>query len=388
MADLKEIVILATLEDYIKNTKPSLPVYTVKPRVLKDKAEQFLTGFGGKVLYSVKSNPSVSTLNHLYSAGITTFDVASLSEIKLIDSLFPAKRELYFMHPIKSREAIRESYFQYGVRDYSLDTLDELHKILEETNYATDLGLHVRIATADSDSIFNLSSKFGIAPNDAAQLILETRKAAHRFGVCFHVGSQCMNSDAYIKALGTVRSLIKSTAVQLDVVDVGGGFPAKYPTMNPQALPLYLTRINEAIEELRVDLQSNFEAWCEPGRALVVESGSLVVRVEGKKQHTLFLNDGTYGGLFDAGFPGFIYPTKAIRTDTTFSTSGQLSEDLEDFSFYGPTCDSMDAMKGPFLLPSNIGEGDYIELGQLGAYSKSIRTDFNGFADCLEIELF
>ena len=124
MADLKEIVILATLEDYIKSKKPSLPVYTVKPKIIKKKAEQFLRGFNGKVLYSVKSNPGASTLKHLYAAGTTTFDVASLSEIKLIDSLFPKQRELYFMHPIKSREAIRESYFTYGVRAYSLDTLD------------------------------------------------------------------------------------------------------------------------------------------------------------------------------------------------------------------------------------------------------------------------
>jgi len=97
----------------------------------------------------------------------------------------------------------------------------------------------------------------------------------------------------------------------------------------------------------------------------------------------LYLNDGTYGGLFDAGFPGFIYPSKALRV----KNSEVLSSNNIPFGFYGPTCDSLDSMKGPFYLPENIAEGDYIEIGQLGAYSRSIRTEFNGFNKNLQIEV-
>ena len=115
------------------------------------------------------------------------------------------------------------------------------------------------------------------------------------------------------------------------------------------------------------------EIICEPGRAIVAESGSTIVRVILRKKQKLFINDGTYGTLFDAGVPNIVYPSKLI-------TDGRiLSKKVTAFDFYGPTCDSMDYMKGPFLLPNNVKEGDYIELGQLGAYGLTFRTEFNGF---------
>lgn len=388
MADTKEIVNLALLENFIKIKKPSLPVYAVRPESLKEKTQQFVGSFNGKVLYSVKSNPSVATLKHLHDAGIRTFDVASINEVRLITSLFPTDVELFFMHPVKSREAIREAYFQHKIKTFSLDTLEELDKIREETDDAQDLSLHVRLAISDETSVFNLSSKFGIAPTKAKDLIQATRKVAKTFGICFHVGSQCLDPRAYERALSTVSWVIEDAEVKLDVIDVGGGFPAKYPTMSPPALEEYLTTINSSVQQLREEIKSDCEAWCEPGRALVAESGSLVVRVEGRKGTMLCINDGTYGGLFDAGVPAFTYPTRVIRPDRNVSKHGELDLENEvNFGFYGPTCDSMDTMRGPFPLPSNIAEGDYIEIGQLGAYSKGIRTDFNGFNETIEIEV-
>ena len=101
---------------------------------------------------------------------------------------------------------------------------------------------------------------------------------------------------------------------------------------------------------------------CEPGRAIVAESGSTIVKVVLRKKEKLYINDGTYGTLFDGGVPNFVFPSKMI-------SNGRIqSKKLTAFSFFGPTCDSLDYMKGPFLLPNNIKEGDYIELGQLGAY--------------------
>ena len=115
------------------------------------------------------------------------------------------------------------------------------------------------------------------------------------------------------------------------------------------------------------------ELFCEPGRAIVAESGSAIVKVVLRKKQKLYINDGTYGTLFDAGVPNFIFPNKMI------SNGRVQSKKLTAFSFFGPTCDSLDYMKGPFLLPNNIKEGDYIELGQLGAYGLTFRTKFNGF---------
>jgi len=115
------------------------------------------------------------------------------------------------------------------------------------------------------------------------------------------------------------------------------------------------------------------EIWAEPGRALVAEAASTLVRVDLRRDGILYINDGTYGSLFDAGMPGFIFPARAIRP------TGKVSGRLAAFSFYGPTCDSLDFMKGPFMLADDIGEGDYIEIGLTGAYGSTMRTQFNGF---------
>ncbi len=252
---------------------------------------------------------------------------------------------------------------------------------MDVTNNARDLGLHVRLAVSNSSAAINLSGKFGILPSKSLALLRKTRTSANRMGICFHVGSQCMDPIEYRNAIFTVKNVIEKAKVRLDVLDIGGGFPSTYPGMTPPNLSSYFDEIFDAISQINLD--STCRLWCEPGRALVAESGSLLVRVEGRKNSMLYLNDGTYGGLFDAGVPNFIYPTRAIRV----RGKTPLSSNTTSFGFYGPTCDSMDVMKGPFQLPQNIAEGDYIEIGQLGAYSRSIRTEFNGFDKNLQIEV-
>jgi len=256
-----------------------------------------------------------------------------------------------------------------------------MEKITEVTNNAKDLGLHIRLAISNSHAAIDLSGKFGILPSESVSLLRKTRSVAKRLGICFHVGSQCMEPTEYRNALSVTKEVIEQSKVKLDVLDIGGGFPSSYPGMTPPNMRAYFDEIFDAINQMGLD--KNCRLWCEPGRALVAEAGSLVVRVEARKQNMLYLNDGTYGGLFDAGFPGFIYPTKAIR----IKDKETLSTKTEPFGFYGPTCDSLDSMKGPFYLPENIAEGDYIEVGQLGAYSRSVRTDFNGFNQNLQIEV-
>jgi ornithine decarboxylase len=371
-----------SLESQIASLKPSVPVHAIKPNSIKKAASWFLSNFSGKVLYSVKSNPDKAALTHLYDAGVRHFDVASLNEIKLIANLFSndGAVKMYFMHPIKSRESIFEAYFNFGIRDFSLDSFDELEKILQVTNNAKDLALHVRLSIPNSHAAIDLSGKFGILPSEASGLIIKTRTVAKILGICFHVGSQCMEPNEYRNAITVAKEILETSKVKLDVLDVGGGFPSSYPKLTPPPLKNYIDEINNTVKSLGL---TNCELWCEPGRALVAESGSLVVRVEARKNQMLYINDGTYGGLFDAGHPGFIYPTNTIRLDN----NQELSDKLIPFGFYGPTCDSLDTMEGPFYLPENIKAGDYIEIGGLGAYSKSIRTGFNGFDEIIQIEV-
>ena len=241
--------------------------------------------------------------------------------------------------------------------------------------------MHIRLSIPNSHAAIDLSGKFGILPSESVGLMRKVRTVAKTLGVCFHVGSQCMEPSEYRNAITIVKEIIEQAKVKLDVLDVGGGFPSSYPGLTPPSLRSYIDEINDAVKSL--GLGNTCELWCEPGRALVAESGSLVVRVEARKNQMLYINDGTYGGLFYAGYPGFIYPTKTIR----INSKTDLSSNLIAFGFYGPTCDSLDVMKGPFYLPDNIREGDYIEIGGLGAYSQSIRTKFNGFDDILQIEV-
>ncbi len=376
---------LQAISKQIEDLKPSIPVYCLRPNSLKKAVSFFIENFRSlkhqtEVLYSVKSNPDTSVIKYLFKSGIKHFDVASIAEIKMIDSLFAKNAKMYFMHPVKSRESIKEAYYNYNVRDFSLDSFDELKKILEVTNNAKDLNLHIRLSIPNSHSAIDLSGKFGVLASEAVGLIRKTRSVAKNFGICFHVGSQCMDPIEYRNAIMITKKLLEKSKDKIDVLDIGGGFPSSYPGMTPSSIQTYFDEIFDSVNQMGLD--KDCIIWCEPGRALVAEAVSLVVRVEARKNNMLYLNDGTYGGLFDAGYPGFIYPVKCIG-----SKGNEISANMIPFGFYGPTCDSLDVMKGPFYLPENISEGDYIEIGQLGAYSRSIRTNFNGFNQNIQIEV-
>ena len=286
--------------------------------------------------------------------------------------------KLHFMHTIKSRQAIREAYFTYGVRDFSLDSHEELQKIVQETKDAKDLNLYVRLAIPNTYAELTLSDKFGINQKGAVELLKATREVAAKLGMCFHVGSQCMHPDAYRIAMRMARNVINKAGVNIEMVDVGGGFPSVYPGMIPPDMISYFNTIADEFKKFKN--YKEIELMCEPGRAIVAESGSVIVRVELRKDSFLYINDGTYGSLFDAGTPHFIFPVKLHRRNVHIH-----SDNVTPFSFFGPTCDTMDFMKGPFYLPEDIKEGDYIEIGQLGAYGRTLATSFNGFKPEAEI---
>lgn len=349
--------------------KPAAPVTLIRPQAAARAARFFVEKFPGKSLYAVKANPSPDLLRTLWASGITHYDVASIAEVRLVAETLP-EAKLCFMHPVKAEEAIAEAYHRYGVRTFSLDTMEELTKIMRATGNATDLELCVRLRVSSEHSELSLASKFGAELGEVKELLMATRQAADALGICFHVGSQAMTPHAYTQALERVRAAIVDAAVTVDIIDVGGGFPSIYPGMEPPALELYFDAIYRAAESLPVSYSS--ELWCEPGRALCAEYSSLIVRVERRRGDELYINDGAYGALFDAAHVGWRFPVDLLREE------GSEAE-MQAFSFYGPTCDDMDHMAGPFLLPADIGPGDYIEIGMLGAYGCAMRTGFNGF---------
>jgi ornithine decarboxylase len=359
-----------TVDELINQLKPEKPIYCIRKKSIQSASNYFRNKFPGKVLYAVKTNSHPEVLKTIVESGIENFDVASIQEIKDIRAIAPNAKCSY-MHTVKSRESIKDAYFNYNIKTFSLDTKDELIKIIEATNQAKDLELFVRVAVSNEHAEIDLSKKFGALTSEAIGLLRLTKQYAKKVGLSFHVGSQCMHPISYSKGIEEVGNIIKKTKIIPDYINIGGGFPAIYPDLVPQSLENYFEEIKKGLTNLK--LEKLPELLCEPGRAIVAESGSTIVRVNLRKKQKLYINDGTYGTLFDAGTPNMVYPSRIIKS------SKIISKKLTAFDFYGPTCDSMDYMKGPFLLPNNIKENDYIELGQLGAYGLTFRTQFNGF---------
>ena len=359
-----------SVEELISQLKPDNPVYCVRKRPIHIASKFFQKKFPGKILYAVKTNPNTEVLKTILDSGIDQFDVASIKEIEVIKNLNKYVKCSY-MHTVKSRDNIREAYFKYNIKTFALDSKDELIKIIESTNYAKDLELFVRVSVSNEHAEIDLSKKFGAVTAEAIGLLRLTKQYSKKIGISFHVGSQCMHPVSYAKGIEEIGKIIKRTKILPDYINVGGGFPTIYPDLISQPLINYFNEISESLQNL--ELSKMPEIICEPGRAIVAESGSTIVKVLLRKKQKLFINDGTYGTLFDAGVPNIVYPSKLITNRKV------TSKKMTAFDFYGPTCDSMDYMKGPFLLPNNTKEGDYIELGQLGAYGLTFRTEFNGF---------
>jgi ornithine decarboxylase len=365
----------------VRALAPDEPVILNRPHAAARAARFFVEKFPGQSLYAVKANPSPELLRVLWDSGVTHYDVASIAEVRLVRATLP-EAVLCFMHPVKPRSAIAEAYKVHGVRVFSLDTHEELEKILaattgEDGSQAEDLRLCVRLRVSSDYSELSLAAKFGIDLADAAPLLQATRQVADWLGICFHVGSQAMTPFAYVQALERVRAAIVDAAVTVDIIDVGGGFPSIYPGMEPPPLEDYFGAIFRAAESLPVSYSS--ELWCEPGRALCAEYNSMIVRVEKRRGDELYINDGAYGALYDAAHVGWRFPVRALGEENGAAN--------DDFSFYGPTCDDADYMEGPFLLPANIAAGDWIEVGMLGAYGAAMKTAFNGFGQASSIEV-
>jgi ornithine decarboxylase len=363
---------MPTVDEVVRVERPGDPLHCLRPAAITAAASRFVAEFGGDALYAVKCNPEPAVLRAVWAGGVRHFDCASPAEIALVRQMFPGAA-IHFMHPVKSRAAIREAYARHDVRDFALDSASQLGRILAETG-GDDLGLLVRLAlpAGGNAAMYELSGKFGATFEETVGLLCTARAHAARLGLCFHVGSQCMEPLAYRRAIALAGEAIRQAGVAVDIIDVGGGFPVSYPDVEPPPLGAYLAEIEGAFDAL--GLPPTTRLWAEPGRSLVAGGTSVIVQVEMRRDGALYINDGVYGSLSDAGAPGFRFPTRLIPAD-----DGTSARPEHGFELFGPTCDSADRMRGPFMLPDDVGEGDWIEIGQLGAYGACLRTAFNGF---------
>ncbi|MGQ0527011.1 MAG: type III PLP-dependent enzyme [Alphaproteobacteria bacterium] len=373
--------IAGSIDQLVSELRPSLPLYILQPERIIETTRNFVAQFPGSVMYAVKSNPDKTVIQAVARGGVKAFDCASIEEIRLIRKTAP-KAKIFFMHPVKGREAIREAYDKHGVRSFSLDTVEELYKIVHETDYAPDLELFVRISTpSNGKSILCWTKKFGAEREEAVELLRKCRPVSSKLGMAFHVGWQCMEPKQYRKAINLSATIIKQAGVNVEMLDVGGGFPSEFMNMSPPDRTLYMQEITRAVKDAKL---GHLELFAEPGQGLVANAGTLIARVELRKGNMLYLNDGVFGTLHDAGKEiGIKHPVTAIRAEDE-----QADDEVIPFQLAGPTCTTEDMMPGPYLLPANIEEGDWVCFSMIGAYAMAFRTNFNGFGACQVVALY
>jgi len=359
-----------SVDSVISQLRPTEPVFCLEPSKIRQAAKRFSV-FPGRPLYAVKCNPHPLVLQTLFNAGISDFDVASLEEVRLIDSLFGKAAGQFFNNPAKSRPAIRTASFDHGVRFYTADCEEEIEKIFQEANFDCDLIVAVRLATKPADARYVLSTKFGAQPEEAARMLKIINKRGAKAGISFHVGSQCLAPEAFAAAVNLAGKVARTAGVQLNVLNVGGGFPAPYPGDKVQGVESYFGQIVHA--RRGIDLPPGCIVLCEPGRSLVAEAGTTIAQVVVRRDRAIYINDGVFGTLQELTHPKETRPVRLIRHHA------RPAAPMATFKVYGPTCDSNDVLGAPLALPGDVQEGDWIEIGMMGAYSLSMRTQFNGF---------
>ncbi len=357
-----------SVQDMLAALLPSYPVMCFWPDRIAMTAKRFLDGFPGKVLYAVKCNPHAIVLRALHNAGIRDFDTASLNEIALVNELFNDVR-CYFNHPVKSRTAIEAAVQVYGVDDFVVDHPNELDKLTRTTQPGHVV--QVRLRTPGGVATFDLSAKFGADEDTGVELLRAVAAHGYQPAVSFHVGSQCQKPSAYAKAFEIVARVAARAGVTPVYINVGGGFPVSDAETTVPPLEEFFACIRESAQTH--GYLGRTPLYCEPGRGMVADAASLITQVHLRKDNQLYLNEGIFGSLSEIVYGDMRPPLQAIRLN------GQLSGEMHPFTLFGPTCDSNDVVPHQFALPKDIEEGDWIEVGGVGAYSNALQSSFNGF---------
>ena len=372
MVNHQPLKAFATADEVVATLRPAEPVYCLYPDRLRAIARRFVNGFPGRTMYAVKANPFPAVVDTLWEAGIRCFDTASLAEVQMLHERHP-DADLFFMAPVRIRGSAEAAYRNHAVRRFVVDHPSELARIMAATSPG-DTTIFVRVAADNPDAIYEFASKFGATPDETVAMIDLVADAGFEPGLAFNTGSMVMDPKAYELGLDICRGILERTRAKVRHLDIGGGFPWVYPDVPAPAVEDYFERVGMIRDSL--PLGEGARLYCEPGRALCADGMSLIVQVLMRKDNRLYLNDGIYGSLSETVLSNgeVWYPTKVMRPDGKAPDGAR-----EDFTIFGPTCDSLDKLPVNVPLPGDIAEGDWIEIGTMGAYSNSSRTAFNGF---------
>jgi len=347
--------------------RPVDPVLIMDAAAARAAARAAVAAFPGRVAYAVKANDRPDVLRALHEGGVRDWDVASIAEVRAVAALFPGDR-MHYMNPVKPESHVAEAY-ALGVRSFAYDCADELGKVRRATGGAPDVVPVLRLAVSNEHAALGLSGKFGCPEDEAPALLRAAAACGWATGVTFHVGSQCRSAAAYADATWAACRAALAAGVPPALIDIGGGFPAPYVGDEPE-FAACAAAARRRLDAVMPGFTGGFQ--CEPGRLLSAPAAGVLVRVELRKGDALHLNDGVYGLLGELKCLPGQHPARLVRPDAPHSRA------LAPFALYGPTCDSVDAMPGPYMLPDDVREGDWIEFGLMGAYSSVMRTAFNG----------
>ena len=362
--------------DVIRNLQPENPVMAFAPTVLQERARRFIDGFPGLVTYAVKSNPEEVVIQNLLTAGIKGFDVASPAEIDLIGRLAPGAARHYH-NPVRAGFEITRAV-DAGVRAWSVDSASELAKLFAQVPVEIDgkgVEISPRFKLPVLGAIYDFGSKFGAAPEAAADMLKAVAQRGYVPSLTFHPGTQCVDPAAWASYISVARDICDQAGVKIRRLNVGGGFPSYRVIGVEPELETIFDRIGETATAVFGDDKP--ELVCEPGRGLCADAFSLITRVKAVRDGSaVFLNDGVYGGLSELPVVG------NIDRIQVFNPAGELREDERSGRIiFGPTCDSVDRLPGELGLPETIAEDDYVIFHGAGAYSTVTNTRFNGFGE-------
>jgi ornithine decarboxylase len=355
--------------EMLTELKPNDPVYCVYPHVYQETAEEFLSGFPGRVLYAIKANNDPKVLRALFDSGISHVDCASLQEIREAHAVDPSAI-CYFMNPVRLRGAAQSAQQDFGVRHFVIDHASGLDLLLTEIDPSKSV-IFVRLAVHHASAMVDLSSKFGATSDETLALLQAVADSGAEPALAFNVGSHVMSPDAYVHAIETAMGVLERLPFKLRLIDIGGGYAKSYPGFKAPPMSDYFAAI---VEAAKFSLADNGELMAEPGRALAAPGLSAVVEVLLRKDDKLYINDGLYGVFWELRYDAHDqYASRAVHN------GAPLEGKTRPFQLLGPTCDSDDKLPAMINLPEDIAVGDYIEFGAIGAYSLSGRSDFNGF---------
>lgn len=352
---------------YKQLAKFHTPFLFIQKSALQNNYRSFVKFFPtGSIFYSVKANNTASVLSVLARLG-SNYDIASWEEIKLLKSLGVAPSRMVFSAPSKIPNDIIHAH-KYGVDRFAFDSRTELDKL---SHLAPGSKVFARMIVDNAGSEWPLVRKFGLTMLETVDLMrYATQKQLVPYGLSFHVGSQNLLPDTWALALERVHdvwSKLLKLGIRIPIINIGGGFPARYTKNVPQVSQIAEV-INNTVTRLFKD---EIHLFIEPGRGMVANTGilgaSVINRAKRGLQEWVYLDIGVYNG-FQETLEGFRYE---IVTD-------KIHIAKKRFIVCGPTCDSTDIIMEDVFLPDNLTIGDKVYFLSTGAYTTSYQF-YNGF---------